>query len=287
MKASNFNNFPEGFPHPIKEYGDQTVTFRLCNLQKDPDDETGKRYLMAGSDDVRLTDTIQWKDKETGETHDIHIAHIVGTTAEGEARLGREELLFTAARQGTLTLNPKNPRERRMLAYMLITSENKDSSFRNPDVKPKFYIVDKNKEAEEEISKNELIYDAMTELKSLETHQLREMFTLLFQRNSEAFTGKQVFQKLQSKALETPEDILKLARKKETSAMALAKTASQKKAIKNDQKAKAFVWKKSGETIFEYESGAGKKPPYEQFAEFLNNNPEVTEQIKGVLSLSE
>jgi hypothetical protein len=146
MAESRFNRFKEYKEMKIP-YGEQKV-FQLINITNDPDNP-GKKLCPRLFIAARATLMVK------GEVEEIACYHSMG--ADDIPALDHE-ISFSPESAGRLMLNSTSARDQKRYAFLMFTSDNRDSPYRDEKVPAKFFLVNPKRDAEkalqERIDKN-------------------------------------------------------------------------------------------------------------------------------------
>lgn len=279
MKAEFYNNYPKGFEHPLKGY-DASKPIVLKYLDARPDPDNPERILMPSMAFVSPTSQILIDDTV------VHVAHVTGVEADGEAKIGDKELLFNRRDLGKWVLNPKVAKHRKQLEFLLLSSQNLSNKYRDPSTPPVFEIVDVDADAEKEIKSYGNIKKALDLVDDISEAERRELLTAATGVNTNGKSDKEVESQLQAIAVNDSKTLLSTRDKALNHAEKLIKDAVSANILKLVQAQHSFVWVKSEEIFCEYKSGQGQRP-YLQAAEHLSKDRDLLLKLSGAVEIAQ
>ncbi len=280
---SLYNNYPEGFLEEFTE----PVIFKLCGIQKDPDNKDG--WLMPASKNIPATSRVRFKDKQ-GVEHDVHLALIRYENPDGSVELDIEGLLLGQMNGGMIQLDPKVPRDVDRFNFINHCHWNKDSKYTFPGAE---HIVERfslKKEAEKQLSERSARRDAMMAIFNLPDSKVKATYAVLGKGNMKSLP--EMRNELEMLAEDNPQlvidkiGVIESAKEsgEDMSAEELVALALKQGRLVNQPT--KLTWKTSdGKTILKYApKPENKGDAKEQLMAAIDRDPQIREIVEALVS---
>ena len=270
----------------VNELGNSvTFKFNISNENPDPEKYNGP---IVWPNQFTL-DPVTFRIMDQGEKRDgkskSKLIGLVEQTDEKGLPTRFTRVRVHESDKGKLTIRLDNEEGRSMAAFLILHPSLKGGDFSDKDKRQVFELVDLNKQAQENRSKRDAKFEALTAAKAMTDQQVQEFASAMVWDETQDILLLR--DKIEAQAEDSPELFIDLVNNKKIEYQATIKRAIDKGIISVNPIDGKFVWNSNNQAIAVLGSSDGAKTDVERFAEFImtggSKQDEVYKKIKSLL----